>query len=348
MNTDRPFRLVIVGAGMITASNHLPVALGCSRVEVTAIVDPALERAQALIRGYGLSAKAFSRVEEALDYADGAVVATPNHTHRSVAIACLEAGVSTLIEKPLATTVDDGNAILECAREHGAVVAVGYQSRYRDSLLLLKDLLNTRRFGRVRGFARQAGTRGGWAPVSGYNLDRRASGGGVLVVSGTHFLDAMLGLWGYPSRAELADDSRGGIEAHCQARFHFVEADGNAFDGLVLSSKLVALPPGLVIQTEQGVIVVPDDDEAEILFEPHEASLETCAVRRRGRPPFPRAMSVAERLLVDFVDAARLKRRPLAHGEDALLSLRLLSDLYGSRRSLPEDWYPMAELENGP
>lgn len=134
MHTQPPFKLVIVGAGMISASNHLPVALGCSRVEVSAIVDPSIERAQALVSAYGIGAKACASLEEALPGADGAIIATPNHTHKPLALTYLNAGVSTLIEKPLATSVEDGAEILECARRVGNVVAVGYQSRYRDNL----------------------------------------------------------------------------------------------------------------------------------------------------------------------------------------------------------------------
>lgn len=348
MTTPPPFRLAIVGAGMITASNHLPVALGCSAVDVAAIVDPAVERAQALVQAYGLKATACATVQEVLGGIDGAIIATPNHTHKPLAIACLNAGISVLIEKPLATSLEDGAEILACARQNGTTVAVGYQARYRDNLILLKELLSSRRFGRVRRFARQAGTRGGWAPVSGYNLDRNASGGGVLVVSGTHFLDTMLGLWGYPSKVEFLDDSHGGIEAHCQARFAFTEPDGNAFEGLVISSKLVSLPPGLVIETELGVLVVPDDDDADIAFEPAGQSIETHVLRRRGNGAFPGSMSVAERLLVDFVDATRTKRTPIANGEEALLSLQLLSDLYQARQPLRDDWYPTAPRGTGP
>jgi predicted dehydrogenase len=344
MSTQSPFRLVIVGAGMITASNHLPVALGCSAVKVTGIVDTQVERARSLVQAYGLDAVACSTLQEALSNADGVIIATPNHTHKALAIECIETGLPVLIEKPLATTVEDGEAVVNCAKHHGVTVAVGYQARYRDNLQLLKDLLASRRFGRVRRFARQAGTRGGWAPLSGYNLDRRASGGGVLVVSGTHFLDTMLGLWGYPERVEFWDDSLGGIEAHCQARFAFREADGNVFDGLVISSKLVSLPAGLVIETDRGYLVIPDDDDADILFKPCEASLEYCVLKRREPGRFPRKMSVAERLLVDFVDAARTRRAPLANADEALLSLRLLRDLYAAREAMNEHWYPARKL----
>ena len=87
--------------------------------------------------------------------------------------------MSTLIEKPLASTYAEGEAIVRAAQAHRQVVAVGYVLRFRENVLLLGDLLKAGYFGTVRRFAHQFGSRGGWAPMSSYNLSRRATGGGV-------------------------------------------------------------------------------------------------------------------------------------------------------------------------
>ncbi len=81
----------------------------------------------------------------------------------------------------------------------GTVAAPGYVTRFRPNLRLLKSLLDQGYFGRVTRFVHQFGTAGGWAPLSGYNLARSATGGGVLMVTGTHFLDRMLWFWGMPN-----------------------------------------------------------------------------------------------------------------------------------------------------
>ena len=54
--------------------------------------------------------------------------------------------------------------ILEAAKNGGATVAVGYCTRFRNNVLLLKRLLQASYFGRVTRFVHQAGTVGGWAP----------------------------------------------------------------------------------------------------------------------------------------------------------------------------------------
>jgi glycosyltransferase involved in cell wall biosynthesis len=182
----------------VAQSSHLPATLASDKVQVVAIVELMRQRAEELARWYGIAPLIVPRVQDVLGDIDGAVIATPNDTHMSIALACLEAGVPTLIEKPLASTYAEGEAIARAGQAYGKVVAVGYVVRFRESILLLGDLLKAGYFGTVRRFAHQVGTRGGWAPMSSYNLSRKATGGGVLVVTGTHFLDCMLHFWGYP------------------------------------------------------------------------------------------------------------------------------------------------------
>ena len=161
-----------------------------------------------------------------------------------------------LVEKPLATTVADAEEMCAAAEASGKVLAVGYTTRFRDEVLLLHDLLQSNYFGAVRQFHYQEGTVGGWSPLSGYIADRTASGGGVLTVVGTHFLDRMLYWFGYPDSCHLTDDSQGGPEAHCLASFHFERQQG-PLEGTLLLSKTVNLKAGLAIETERGDVIFP-------------------------------------------------------------------------------------------
>jgi len=242
----RPFRLAVVGAGMISQVSHLPAALASRLVKACAIVDPAVERAAGLAQSYGLSVHVAPHIEDVLTEVDGAIVATPNDSHSSIAVACLRHGVSVLIEKALASSYAEELEIARAAEETGRVAAVGDASRFRDEIVLLKNLLDEDYFGHVTPFAYQFGTRGDWQPFSAYNLSRKSAGGGVLVVTGTHFIDRMLYVLGYPDEATLEDDSLGGPEAHCAARFAYVR-QGRRFEGATRYSKTVQLPAGLVI-----------------------------------------------------------------------------------------------------
>ena len=204
--TTPRFRLAIVGAGLITRSAHLPTALSLPEIELCALVDPVVSRAAELAEEYGVKPLIVAQIAEVIAKVDGAIIATPNHTHREVAVPLLEAGISTFIEKPLATTVEDGQAIIDAAQRGNAKIGIGHYQRFLDAPRLLKRLLDERYFGHVSRFCDQYGSSGGWPALSAYTLKREAIGGGVLVVTGTHFLDRMLHTWGVPDEVELLDD----------------------------------------------------------------------------------------------------------------------------------------------
>ena len=327
------FRLGIVGTGLITTGSHLPAALGLPGSEVRALVDPVLARAGAVARTFGISPRLVPAVDEVLDDVDGVIIATPNSTHSEIALQCIAAGVHALIEKPLATTVSEGEAIADAARRAGVTVATGFCTRFRPNVELLKELLDEGYFGSVFRFAHQFGTAGGWAPLSAYNLSRTTSGGGVLVVSATHFLDRMLYFWGYPSRAMLLDDGFGGPEANCTATFSY-----GSFSGVGRYSKTAALPSGLVIETERGVVVLEDTDDAVIRFHPAQRP-GLCEHVVRDRAGEDAAADVFQLQLLDFVEACRGRRTPRVDVVQGIASLRLVEQLYANRAVSRENWY---------
>jgi predicted dehydrogenase len=325
---SEPFRLGIVGCGRISNA-HALAALAHPTVRLAALVDPTPERARALAARVGAEPVIAGDLDQVLDRIDGAVIATPNHTHADIAVRCLERRIAVLIENPLAVSAADGERICASAEASGACLAVGYVTRFRENVRLMKRLLDDRAFGTVRRFAYQFGSRGGWAPVSGYNLDRKTSGGGVLVVTGTHFLDRMIDWFGDPDEASLVDDSLGGPEANAKATFRFDRSEG-AIHGMARFSKSVALDAGIVIETSLGIVVLTDRPDAQIVFRP----AEDPEVERVIVPRVPsRARAGGEFLaqLADFVEAAQTGRAPEITGRQGQVSLRLIERLYRHR-----------------
>jgi len=219
--------MIMIGAGRIASQSHLPAVLACEGVDLVAIVDSTPGRAGKLAREYGLSVQIFSDLEPALEGADGAIVATPNDTHHEIATRCLMRGVHVLVEKPLTSTYAEALTLSELARNTGFKAMVGYVTRHRRNVRLMKTLLDQKHFGRVSNFAYQFGTIGGWAPLAGYKSDAGGRGAGVLAISASHFLDRMLWFWGYPLDMTYLDDGSKGPEANCVAKFQF-EGDSAA------------------------------------------------------------------------------------------------------------------------
>jgi predicted dehydrogenase len=339
------FRLGIIGTGKITESAHLPAALASPEIELVALIDPAKARAGRLAREYGLSPKIAASVEEVADAVDGVVIATPNHTHEPLAVQCINSGIAVLVEKPLAISVEEGERIAEAAKQKGVVAAVGYSTRFRDNTRLVKEVIENQTFGPVRSFAYQFGTVGGWGTYSSYIMDRSSAGGGVLVITGAHFLDRALYFFGTPDWTEFADDSCGGPEANACVRFFYDNTEN--LKGHAFFSKTTALAPGLVLETERGYVTLPETDTGSVTFRPHDDQTLEMTLQCRSESPYAPDADVFQRQLEDFVNSCRTGSDPMVTAEAGVESLKLIRQLYSVRKPMPDNWYGagvMAEM----
>ncbi len=333
---EEKLRLAVIGAGLIAQNSHVPAALGSPRASLTAIVDPETTRPERIARTFGIEPTIARSVTDVLQDFDAAIICTPNHTHASIAVDCLNAGKHVLIDKPMATSVAEAEAILEAADRASRQVAIGYATRFRDNIDLTKKLVDDAQFGRVLRFVNRFGTRGGWSPKSGYILEKASSGGGVLVVSGTHFLDRMLYWFGYPDACSLEHDAVNGPEANCRARFEYQTAAGTV-EGYAIYSKTAALAAGSVIETELGFLIVGEFDSSPVLFRPKDqAGLEYVVGRREAAQKSVDSFALQ---MDDFVDACISNRPPKVDGAQGLASMRLIESLYANATALDANWY---------
>ncbi|WP_447968761.1 Gfo/Idh/MocA family protein [Nitrospira sp. M1] len=329
------FKLAIIGIGKISYGSHIPAALASPLVQVVGFVDPETNRAQQIANEFGLAVEIQSSISNMKGKVDGALIATPNHLHAPLAIECLQNGIHALIEKPLASTLQEGLDIIEVEKQTGKQVAVGYCTRFYPNFQLLKDLLDQGYFGTVKKFAYQFGTPGGWATFSNYLMKRQSIGGGVLVVTGTHFLDRMLHLFGFPDDIQLKDDSLGGPEANARMFMKFGQGS-NPILGYVHFSKTTALPSGLVLDTEKGQVLLPDNMKDLVLYPYDQPDLSINLSRTNGKIS---QASQFQQQIEDFVLSCQQNRKPMVSAEEGLLSLRLLENAYQHREALPDTWY---------
>jgi predicted dehydrogenase len=333
-------RIGIAGAGLIARQAHVPAVLSLPDAELAAIIDLVPGRAQELAREFGIEPILAGHLDDVAGHLDALIVTTPNDSHASLACEALEAGLHVLIEKPLATTLRDAELVVATSRRTGRLVAVGYTTRFRDSVLLLSDLLRAGYFGRVHRYAYQFGTPGGWSSLSAYSLSRKATGGGVLMVTGTHFIDRALHLFGYPDQFSYSDDSEGGPEANAIMRARHVR-DGSAVSGFARFSKTVRLAAGLVIETEGGVIVMGEVDSSDLIWRPGTARPVNVehVIRSVSGYAFDPRLGVFQRQLRNFIDACHGRTELVVDGEQALQSLRLIEALYAQRTPMSQQWY---------
>ena len=127
---------------------------------------------------------------------DAVVIGTPNALHHPQAMTALAAGKHVLLDKPMATTMIEGEEIAAAASAAGLTVLVGHMWRYRDEVIAMRDRVATGGIGRpvrTRGY----GIHAGWGP-SGWFTDPALAGGGALIDMGIHAIDTVRFLLGDP------------------------------------------------------------------------------------------------------------------------------------------------------
>ena len=93
-----------------------------------------------------LEVRAFSSIDDLLREVEAVVVAVPTTAHAEVALAALTRGISVLIEKPIAPSIEEADRILEAAAGSGALVATGHVERFNAALRACEPYLEEPRF----------------------------------------------------------------------------------------------------------------------------------------------------------------------------------------------------------
>lgn len=189
------YRIGIIGCGGIANGKHLPSLSRLKNVELVAFCDIVVERAEEAARKYGIEdAKVYSDYTELLEdqSIDIIHVLTPNDSHAEISIASLEAGKHVMCEKPMAKTAADAKRMMETAERTGKKLTIGYNNRFRQDSLYLKQVCEAGDLGHIY-FAKAHAVRRRAVPTWGVFLDEEKQGGGPLIDIGTHALD--LTLW---------------------------------------------------------------------------------------------------------------------------------------------------------
>src|SRR5665647_3011477 len=127
-SAERVLRVGVVGVGVM-GSNHARVLAGLPGIELAGVADP--DRKQADFVARTLDCAAVADVGELLDLnVDAITIAAPTHLHRDVALAAIARGVHVMVEKPIASSVEEGHEIINAARRAGLTLMVGHVERF--------------------------------------------------------------------------------------------------------------------------------------------------------------------------------------------------------------------------
>src|SRR5260370_26940676 len=164
--TEKPIRLAIIGTGH-RGWAHLAILKTLPQFEVVALADPTpgnLDRGASLAPG----AKTYSDYRKLLNERndiDAVVVITPSFLHAEVTVAALDRGLPVLCEKPMATTVEDANRMIEGSRKSGKLLYIGFQKRLTPTTTKMHELATAGEIGPIQ-FVSANLFRGDWNPQS--------------------------------------------------------------------------------------------------------------------------------------------------------------------------------------
>jgi predicted dehydrogenase len=132
--------LGVVGVGSL-GFHHARILSDLAEVRMAGIFDSDADRLAEVAEKLGVPAR--GSLDELLDEADGIVVAVPTSDHESVATAALRRGIHTLVEKPVAPSLESADRILAVAEESGAAILTGQVERFNPAILAAEPYLDS-------------------------------------------------------------------------------------------------------------------------------------------------------------------------------------------------------------
>jgi predicted dehydrogenase len=126
-----PLRVAVVGVGHL-GRHHARLLADLPGATLVAVVDTNADRARDVAAATG--AKALTDVREVVGQVDAVTIAVPTEVHRDVAMVCLAAGLPVLVEKPMARSLEDADAMIAAAARAGVALAVGHTERFNPAV----------------------------------------------------------------------------------------------------------------------------------------------------------------------------------------------------------------------
>lgn len=340
--------VAIVGTGSISRAHIEGYRQFPESCRIVAVVDIVAERAQAAAAAIGPDVAWYTDFAEAYARDDVHLVSvcTPPFVHAPAAIAALEAGKHVLVEKPMAASLEEADAMLAAAKAHDRILSVVFQYRFgadwwRAKQVVASGLLGELHFGKAecqwwRGESYyDAWWRGTWEMECG----------GAVINHAVHHIDMLLWLMGpvesvYAEIGTVAHDIEVEDLGLAIVRFqsgalgHIVGtvADHHNLDRIEVtgSQGAISLPWRSFAVKERPDGFPQENPEAVEAIEQHFRSVTP--PETRGHAP----------QIADILAAIREGRQPIVDGEEGRRSLELITAMYrsastGERVKLPID-----------
>lgn len=359
----RKIKTGIIGAGKV---GHLHAAALASNPKsaFTAVLGRSEAKTQAFADQYGV--KAYTDLKTFLKESgvEAVCICTPHPVHRDPSVAAAEAGIHLLVEKPLASSLEDCDAILEAVQKSGVKLSMVCQRRFYEPCARIHDAIEDGKIGKpILGTV----TVLGWRDQAYYDSDPwrgtwKDEGGGVLVNQAVHQLDLLLwymgpveevsGFWGNLNHPdiEVEDTAVASIRFKSGALGQVLVS--NSYNPAIHGKVSVLGSNGamLGVQTDGGAMFIagmsnieepPLNDFWTIPGEEGKLDewIKEDTERFKSINPVERYHALQ---IDDFLDAIIDDREPRVSGQAGRETVELFTAIYRSGRDRKSIQYPLA------
>ena len=321
MSERDPVPVAVVGAGNM-GSNHIRVYNELPEADLVEVVEQDPKRAREVADQYNV--RVVDEVAK-LEVAQAATIAVPNRLHLTVAVACIEAGLDVLVEKPLAMSVTDAQAISDAAEAAGAILQVGHIERFNPAIDVLADILENKEI--IALEAHRLGP-----------FNDHLTAESVVFDLMIHDIDVIQSLVDSPVRHvdAVGTQSRSSEIDHAIAHLKF----DNSVLGTATSSHVTHKKVRSLAVTTRNVYIQLDYQQQQITVSRRESEQTTMLQAAAGyrtetieETPFIRTREPLKNELEHFLDCVRSRSRPLVDAADGIATVELATNIVDAIRS---------------
>jgi UDP-N-acetylglucosamine 3-dehydrogenase len=321
-------KVAVIGCGSIAKFRHLPEYHVNSEVEIAAVCDIVAERAEKMAAQYG--AKAFTDYLDVvnLDGIDAVSVCLPNYLHAPVSIAALNAGKHVLCEKPMATSQEEAEAMIQAAKANNKKLMIAHNQRFVTSHQKAKEIIEQGKLGKIYSFKTTFGHPGpeGWSidGAGSWFFNKEQAFIGAMGDLGVHKADLM--------RYLLGEFTEVGAFIETNAKQN-TDVDDNAVCILRTESGIIGTlaaswayvsggDNSTIIYGEKGTLRLEADPEYSLIEEYRDGSvvyhkLDKIQTNEDGG-------QTTSHVIDHFVGSILENKEPLITGEEGMKSLQII------------------------
>jgi predicted dehydrogenase len=334
---DGRLRVGVIGAGWVASARHIPSFQRVPGVDVAAVLDPHLERAQKAAATYKIALACDNSEQFFSSGLDIVAVCTPPQTHAALAIDAMEHGCHVLVEKPMAMSRAEAESMIEVAGRNQRLLSVSHNLLFSRSMMKIRRMMARGELGDIRqvyGFQLSSPKRR--LPVWHAELP-----GGLFFDEAPHLL--------YLMRYFLGDAAFESVSVNQRAsaiKSAYAKLQGDSVEGLLSMSFEAPVSEWLLTVVGSRRVVVFDvfrDILTSLRDDGSHGGLDVLRSTMLAGVDFTRGFLTSgllhsrkslfyghERLIADFVEGVRRQETPSVSGQDGLEVVSMMEKLLRS------------------